>query len=639
MGYGCISEDDQGSVGIFWDFTTFIFLLLQRRIFQSYYFLHVREDLIVQIGLSSKGNQLFSMWVSQEAKKRNQEEMVDSQRVAESVDRIKKNVKGDLQDPYDHFDALRVCDKTWFDGLTETIETDDKDNTGSTQIAHRTDYDEIDVFSDVTTDPYHMTHSYTDNQINIHDQSPKLPKGIRDIKHNISNVLFTGRFPQPRRDVYDSHETLVDEPKPEPTHPTDEITEQQPEIQVVEVIEEPQQGCGSCMVNLVVDLLIYLTRVLNTRTQAYRSIIIQLKKDRQECRQGMPAVAGRRYAGKIKTKALKQSIPPNSKSSGTSGSREEIRLDSESRSMEEVVKFVLPDDFDKGEHYLQRLLSSVWYFGQFQIDNVCYCLMLLNGMLNASLLSIPYLGFVFLWAMLSVPRPSKRFWVTAIGYTCIVIIVKYIFAFQFWKRYMENESDPDHPFFIPRIVGLETRKGVRYLDIAQLLVLFFQRGLLKVHGLWENYDERELDADQDVRPIERIANNASEMTSRVFLRPRNELESYNRENSREGHNNCCVRGSDWFIRQIVVLLRSPGRFYARVIEQEKDRKNTPTDMYIWMLGVDFICFIIIMFGYWAFGKHTVGQQGDITTEIKENTVPKSFLYLLIIHFFLILIGW
>lgn len=119
----CISENDQGSVGIFWDFTTFIFLLLQRRIFQSFYFLHVREDLIVQIGLSSKGNQLFSMWVSQEARKRNREEKIDGQRVAESVERIKKNVKGGLQDPYDHFDALRVCDKTWFDGLTEVIKT------------------------------------------------------------------------------------------------------------------------------------------------------------------------------------------------------------------------------------------------------------------------------------------------------------------------------------------------------------------------------------------------------------------------------------------------------------------------------------------------------------------------------------
>lgn len=264
-------------------------------------------------------------------------------------------------------------------------------------------------------------------------------------------------------------------------------------------------------------------------------------------------------------------------------------------------------------------------------------------MFNASLLSIPYLGFVFLWAMLSVPRPSKRFWVTAIGYTCVVIIIKYIFAFQFWTQFLnKGQGDSEHPFYMPRIVGLINRSGVRYLDIAQLLVLFFQRGLLKVHGLWENYDEREFDSDQDVRPIQKFGNNAREIINIRFLgRPRNKAESYRtREASRQSadQQNCCVRGADWLIRQIVVLLRSPGRFYARVIEQDKERKNTPTDMYIWMLGVDFICFIIIMFGYWAFGKHTVGQQGDITTEIKENTVPKSFLYLLIIHFFLILIG-
>ena len=124
---GCIAINDKGSVGIFWDFTTFIFLLLQRRIFQSYYFLHVREDLIVQIGLSSKGNQLFSMWVAQEGKKRILLEEIDRKRVGESVERIKANVKSDLQEPYDHFDALRVCDKTWFDGLTETIDTESDD--------------------------------------------------------------------------------------------------------------------------------------------------------------------------------------------------------------------------------------------------------------------------------------------------------------------------------------------------------------------------------------------------------------------------------------------------------------------------------------------------------------------------------
>ena len=57
-----------------------------------------------------------------------------------------------------------------------------------------------------------------------------------------------------------------------------------------------------------------------------------------------------------------------------------------------------------------------------------------------------------------------------------------------------------------------------------------------------------------------------------------------------------------------------------------------------MLGVDFICFIIIMFGYWAFGKHSENNSGDITVEIKENVVPTSFLYLLFTHFFLILVG-
>ena len=94
-----------------------------------------------------------------------------------------------------------------------------------------------------------------------------------------------------------------------------------------------------------------------------------------------------------------------------------------------------------------------------------------------------------------------------------------------------------------------------------------------------------------------------------------------------------------FINQYLIsILRSPGRFYARLVEHEKDKKNTPTDVYIWMLGVDFICFIIIMFGYWAFGKHNEEISGDITVEIKENVVPTSFLYLLFTHFFLILIG-
>ena len=109
---------------------------------------------------------------------------------------------------------------------------------------------------------------------------------------------------------------------------------------------------------------------------------------------------------------------------------------------------------------------------------------------------------------------------TAIGYTCVVIIIKYIFSFKFWDKYgifEATQSEKDRPFWTPQIVGLKNRSGVRYLDIAQLLVLFFQRGLLKVHGLWENYDERDqYDADQDIRPLETLGHTTREMISSVF---------------------------------------------------------------------------------------------------------------------------
>ena len=48
---------------------------------------------------------------------------------------------------------------------------------------------------------------------------------------------------------------------------------------------------------------------------------------------------------------------------------------------------------------------------------LCYFAMILNVLVNASLLALPYPVSVFLWALLSVPRPTKTYWVTIITYT------------------------------------------------------------------------------------------------------------------------------------------------------------------------------------------------------------------------------
>ena len=479
-------------IGIEWDFATFVFLLIQRRIFQSYYFLYVRADLIVQMGLSSKGNQLFSFWIAQESKKREKQEHDDKLRVQETIERIKANLRRDLREPYDHFDALRVCDKTWFPNQTEEIYPAEH-STESSQI-NRTPVNQSRVSPDYETMDQSMPPSQTADQlhtgdtINKHDQSPKLPDGIRQFKTQFGNILFTGRLQnanqmqqeeEPEKQAPGpsglpaSTQQLREDPsvvleravshQPEPvvrkqpsgrwnrnehgrastvsapeeptagfmTPPRDGSQENYPTFEDGaddeddNIISPPRPGCGECMVTLGVDLIKYFTRVLNTRTQAYRSIIIQLKKDRQSYTPGNIFVPDRSYCDKIKREALRQSLNPdkNRKKSfhderhGHQRSRsdqchiEEIVEDttgsSENEFYEETaysreqVKFVAPDDLDKGEHYVQRLLSAIWYFGQFQIENVCYILMLFNGMLNASLLSLPYLGFIFLWAMLS----------------------------------------------------------------------------------------------------------------------------------------------------------------------------------------------------------------------------------------------
>lgn len=115
---------------------------------------------------------------------------------------------------------------------------------------------------------------------------------------------------------------------------------------------------------------------------------------------------------------------------------------------------------------------------------LCYFIIILNHMVTASAASLVLPVLVFLWAMLSIPRPSKRFWMTAIVFTEVTVVTKYLFQFGFfpWNSHTVLRRNENKPYFPPRILGLEKTDSYIKYDLVQLMALFFHRSQLLVSG-------------------------------------------------------------------------------------------------------------------------------------------------------------
>ncbi|KAG7252231.1 hypothetical protein CRUP_012452, partial [Coryphaenoides rupestris] len=137
-------------------------------------------------------------------------------------------------------------------------------------------------------------------------------------------------------------------------------------------------------------------------------------------------------------------------------------------------------DFYDHQNRLLKLLFAMYSLLAANSELVCYFIIVLNNVVSASAISLVLPILVFLWAMLAIPRPTKKFWMTAIIYTEVMVVVKYLFQFGFfpWNSVYEMMLNEDKPFFTPRILGLEkTDNYIRY-DLLQLLALFFHKSLL-----------------------------------------------------------------------------------------------------------------------------------------------------------------
>ncbi|XP_062854275.1 piezo-type mechanosensitive ion channel component 2 [Trichomycterus rosablanca] len=341
--------------------------------------------------------------------------------------------------------------------------------------------------------------------------------------------------------------------------------------------------------------------------------------------------------------------------------------------------FQIPEieESDKFYHSLPRLLQLIFALYNTMVSQsemLCYFVIILNHMVSASLLTLFLPILIFLWAMMSVPRPTKRFWMTAIIYTETTVVVKYFFQFGFfpWTTSVYRGINADLPFALPNIVGVEKKDGYVLFDLIQLLALFFHRSILKCHGLWDN---KEVEMPDFLKKLKKKAEKSKTSAAArgggggggpkrrrlPFLPLQGSSGSlhwrHKRDESAEGYDVEKLKKRSQKkkrrtraplslkerIRQVVreKMLKAKAaiievalhiylpirQFFYDIIHPEY---SPVCDVYALMFLVDVINFIIIIFGYWAFGKHSAAA--DITESLSEDQVPEAFLVMLLIQF-------
>ncbi|XP_039260902.2 piezo-type mechanosensitive ion channel component 1-like isoform X4 [Styela clava] len=604
----CATPNQYTNAGLTWDFICFMFLIIQRRIFQTYYFLHVSEDLRISMKLASRGAELFEEKLIEEVNTRKQKEEGGVTEIRENMASISKRYaklgEGHLV-PQSHTEAMRSGDYYMFEDQSlerETEEDKDKDILNPLQMLHTADTVGIDkALEDREVDKKLLDEG---------DDHKPIPKETWKGK-STENLAVD--------DDVDATEQEKEEPKKR------------------NIFVKGCKFIWELFLSGVDTFILWL----NTINCDYRNVALQLSGEKDELAQMNLATSPREDSTEILIEPPQESettkeIPQISADDVQLSISQNDQEQSGSTSQNETQKSVLePIDFDKDQMRILRLFYAIWYTIISRTDVVCYMLVILNLMLTASIMSLVLPITIFLWSSLSTPRPTSRFWNFCIIYLEIVIMIKFLFQFEFFPWNADNESNLQtyNPFWWPRIIGIEQKLRWSALDLAQLLAFFFHRSILKVHGLWNKVDKNKSENGEEIEDGQQESKGGVKKGEPLAIKGAQQSTSKEHTTDKEGGDVASqlkpkAEEETSKLDRFKKACTSPYRFYRRILTQEF---SAVTDVYIYIFLCDVINFIIIIFGYWAFGKYAT-EASDVVSNISSNKVPTGFLVMLLIQF-------
>ncbi|XP_070072219.1 piezo-type mechanosensitive ion channel component isoform X6 [Drosophila takahashii] len=626
-------------VVLLWDTICFAFIIFQLRIFKSHYFCHIITDTKANNILASRGADIIESLRHKQIAHRHDHEKQVLHKIKRKMERIRATQQKMLRplDKQTHFDehgyplpaptvrrrkeiklhphATRAGDYYMFEEMDDKFELD---------LIH----DEIDFLEEenITESEMKMQRRKT-----LYDKSkdaptgdfPSTSKGIS--KERDAAAASSSVSPAPTRDVGDL--PVIPPPSTglarEATSKETSDSKSKMEVDSGEVTakDSDEDFDTNPIIRLLEGFLVTLTIRLNRFSRNYRfvnRILAGEKKTLKESsslnRLGLSSAAAMFHFLKSNLER-KQSINSSPPAKGAG----EFNLEEENFAQ-------------RDHHIIVEVLISSWYALLANTDLICYIVVFINQVVNASLISLPLPIMVFLWGTLSLPRPTKTFWVTLIAYTQAIVLIKCIFQFKLiWSNYHQL---PNQPLAPAKIFGVENKAQYAIYDLILLLVLFLHRYLLKSQGLWKSgYKDTD---NQFTKPTASDDRDDSDNLSQPDSRQLNDDAA---QKLSLQVSQASLPGSPEFSKSGINQLErtkytsSLYKFFFSLVHKSR----LATDVYALMFLCDFVNFFVLLFGFTAFGTQQTESDEGVQTYLAENKVPIPFLIMLLVQFLLIVI--
>ncbi|XP_043655124.1 piezo-type mechanosensitive ion channel component [Drosophila teissieri] len=305
------------------------------------------------------------------------------------------------------------------------------------------------------------------------------------------------------------------------------------------------------------------------------------------------------------------------------------------------------DDFTTFDHNdFVQMLIALWYALIANTEAICYLVVFLNQAANSSMISLPMPFLVLCWGALTLPRPTKTFWVTLITYNLTMIFLKSIMHQRvLLDQQLFNRSNS-------LSFELIMKRGRAVYDLFLLVVLFWHQYMLKKQGIWtiQRTNSELLLLEKHPSHYNRSFSKERPENIRKLLReeggdePKKGMRSDTIDFERDMddlllpvlENKYVYQNieSEYYRKTMQGLAHKGGLLsgFHKFFLALRHKSRLSTDVYTLLFLCDFISFFILLFGFPKFVYRYKYSTSVLETYIQGNKVPFTFLLMLIVQF-------